>query len=123
MVAPARSLSLLLLGLLILGIVAQRANVILTGLRSADTLGMLLAMTLLFLVFMGIGYVSVFWRDRADRMTVALCLTFMNFTLAIFLAGQFFPQPNVLVPVILSVLPWSILLIPFRALSLRLSKP
>jgi predicted Na+-dependent transporter len=83
---------------------------------------MLIAMTLLFLVYMAVGYVSVFWRDRADRITVSICLTFMNFTLAIFLAGQYFPEPNVLVPVILSVLPWSLLLIPFRALSARMSR-
>ena len=62
------------------------------------------------------------FRVRSDRVTVTICLTFMNFTLAIFLAGQYFPQPNVLVPVILSVIPWSLLLIPFRALTARLPR-
>lgn len=119
---PARSLSLLLLGLLILGIVAQRADTMLLSLRTTSTLGMLLAMTLLFIAFMGVGYLSVYWRNRADRMTVALCLTFMNFTLAIYLASQYFPQPGVLVPVMLSVLPWSLLLIPFSSLSVRVSR-
>jgi BASS family bile acid:Na+ symporter len=111
----SRPLSMALLGLLIMGIVAQRADTILASLTSARALGILLALVVLFLLHMVVGYYAVSWRSRTDRITVMICLTFMNFTLAIFLAGQYFTDPNVLVPVILSVLPWSLLLIPFRA--------
>lgn len=36
--------------------------------------------------------------------------------LAIYLVGQFFTEPNIVIPVVLSVLPWSLLIIPYKYL-------
>ncbi|MFA4954075.1 MAG: bile acid:sodium symporter [Patescibacteria group bacterium] len=111
---PALSpISMALLGLIILGIVATQAATILGGVN-AKFLLTLLALFLLFIAFHLVGYYSVYWRDRADRISITICLTYMNFILAIYLAGKYFNQPGVVVPVILSVLPWSLLIIPFK---------
>ena len=111
---PAISpISMTLLGLIILGVVATQAATILGGV-DAKFLLTLLALFLLFIAFHLVGYYSVYWRDRADRISITICLTYMNFILAIYLAGRYFNRPGVVVPVILSVLPWSLLIIPFK---------
>jgi hypothetical protein len=38
----------------------------------------------------------------------------MNFTLAIYLAGNFFTDPNVLLSAVLIIFPWALLLLPFK---------
>ena len=38
----------------------------------------------------------------------------MNFTLAIYLAGLYIPDPRVLLALVLSIIPWATLLIPFK---------
>jgi len=108
-----KPISIILLGLLIMGIVAKQADAILNGLRGQFLIYILL-LFIFFIVLHAIGYFAVFWRDKKDRVTITVCLTYMNFTLAIYLAGQFFDEPNITVPVILSVLPWSLLIIPFK---------
>jgi BASS family bile acid:Na+ symporter len=117
--ARTRPLSMVLLGCLIAGIVAQHIDALASTLRTFTSVGILAALTVLFAAHVAAGYYAIFWRPRQDRISVMLCLTFMNFTLAIYLAGRYFPEADVLMPVILSVLPWSLLLIPFRALFAR----
>ncbi len=107
------SLSLILLGLLMTGIVAGKAEVILSGLGGKIII-YLVALFLLFMAFQIFGYWAVFWRDHQDRLTVAICLTYMNIVTAIYLAYEFFNQPNIVVPTILAVFPWTLTVIPFK---------
>ena len=108
-----KPISTVLLGLLIMGIVAKQAATILGGLN-AGFLIEVAALFALFAFFHVVGYYTVWWRKRDDRVTITICLTYLNFTLAIFLAGKFFNDPKIVVPVVLSVLPWSLLIIPFK---------
>jgi len=109
-----KPVSVLFLALLIIGIVAKQADAIIEGLRGGESILYLLALFVFFAILHLIGYFSVFWRDKTDRTTVAVCLTYMNFTLAIYLVDQFFIESNIVVPVILSVIPWALMLVPFR---------
>lgn len=111
-----KPISTALLGLLIMGIVAKQAATILGGLNLAFLLEVL-ALFALFALFHLVGWYTVWWRKRDDRVTITICLTYLNFTLAIYLAGKFFNDPKIVVPVVLSVLPWSLLMLPFRYFS------
>ncbi|MCF6277068.1 MAG: bile acid:sodium symporter [Candidatus Magasanikbacteria bacterium] len=108
-----KSISTVLLGLLIVSVVSQQADVIIGGLQGKFLFYLFLTFVF-FIIVHFLGYFVVFWRDKKDRITITICISYMNFTLAIYLAGKFFVDPNIVIPVILSVLPWSILLIPFK---------
>ncbi len=105
--------SLALLGLLLAGIVGEQSGAILETLSISKVLVYLAALTGVFLLLHLLGYWAVFWRSARERVTVSVCLTYMNFTLAIYLADRFFAEPTVVVPVILSIVPWVLLLTPF----------
>jgi BASS family bile acid:Na+ symporter len=103
-----KPISLLLLGLLIMGIIGKQTDV-LSEIFHIRFLVMIFALYLLFVFFHLAGYYSVFWRKSQEKATVMLCLAYMNFTLAIYLVSQFFPSPEIAIPVTLSVIPWSTL--------------
>ncbi len=110
-----KPISIIFLALLIMGTVAQKAAVIMNGLQGKFLIYVVLLFAL-FVVLHFFGYFTIFWREKKDRVTVTICLTYMNFTLAIYLAGNFFNEPNVIVPVVLSILPWSLMILPFKYL-------
>ena len=110
----SRPVSMILLGLLIVGIVAKQADAILSSIQGGTSFIYLIGLFILFIAFHVFGYFLVFWRNKKDRVTITVCLTYLNFTLAVYLADQFFKEPHILIPIVLSVLPWSILLIPFK---------
>lgn len=114
-----KPVSLFLLGLLITGIVGKQAVAILDVFHGGAFVWCLVALFILFAMFHLIGYFATPWRDQKDRITMSICLTYMNFTLAIFLVGQYFKDPNIVIPVILSTIPWSMMVIPFSALIKR----
>ena len=113
------SLSLIFLGLLMTGIVANQAAVILSGL-GGKILIYLMALFALFIGFQIFGYLIIFWRSHQDRVTVAVCLTYMNIATAIYLAYQFFNEANIVVPTILAVIPWTLTVIPFKYVMKRI---
>lgn len=108
-----KPVSLILLGLLITGAVAKQASIIHErfGLQLAIDLLILFIMIALFLVA---GYFVSNKHPKADRIAISLSLTFMNFSLSIFLASLFFKDPNVLLTSVLVIIPWALMLIPFK---------
>lgn len=109
--------SMILLGFLIASVVAKQSHFIIEGInRGGDLIYHLIGLLVLFFILHILGYFLVFWRGREDKITITICVTYMNFTLAIELANKFFPEANVLLPVVFSVLPWALLLTPFGAL-------
>ncbi len=108
-----KPISLLLLGLLIAGAVAKQSSIIFQSIGPA----MLIQIVVLF-IFVALlliaGYHVSFWRNCSDRLTIAVCLTFLNFTLAIYLANAFFSDPNVLTMSVLIIFPWALMLLPFK---------
>lgn len=110
-----KPISLILLGLLIAGVVAKQADVILQGFGT--TLIMQLAVLFVFVAaLLAGGYFVAFWRPCDERVTTSLSVTFMNFTLAIYLAGSFFADPTVLLASVLIIFPWTLLLLPYKYL-------
>jgi len=114
--ASFRQISMILLGLLIAGIVAKQADVIKGSLFSGNSedFSFLAALFIFFLLLHILGYFAVPWKKREERIATTICMTYMNFTLAIYLTDRFFTDPNVIIPVILSVIPWVALVIPFK---------
>lgn len=105
-----KSISTILLGLLIMVIVAKNSEVILNGFN-------FVYLGFLFLFFIGLhfaGYFIIPWRDKRDRVTISVCVTYMNFTLAIELASRFFMEASIIVPVVLSVIPWAVVFVFFK---------
>jgi len=114
--------STILLGLLIAGAVAPHGDRIIAFART-DILGFLLIIVSLFVFFAVLhlfGLYAAWWKKRHDRQTVAICLTYMNFTLAIFLAGKYFPDTNIVLALVLSIIPWATLLPLWKKASARL---
>lgn len=108
-----KPISLVLLALLIAGVVAKQADAVILAWETS--LASLLVLTACMLLFFAVGYRCAYWRSCEDRVTVALALTFMNFTLAIYLAEEFFSDPHVLSTVVLVIFPWALLLTPINA--------
>lgn len=108
-----KPISIILLGLLIAGVSAKQADMLLVNFSFHVVRQLIVLFALLILLFLA-GYLSIYWRDKRDRLTVAISLTFLNFTLAIYLASQFFEDPQVLLATILVIFPWTLLLIPFK---------
>lgn len=108
-----KPLSIGILGLLIAGAVAKQATVILGNLNGT-MLAQLGALSLFLIALLAGGYFLAHRKSRTDRLTVAVSVTFMNFTLAIYLADAFFADPNVLLASVLVIFPWVLLLIPFK---------
>ncbi|MBU1032480.1 MAG: bile acid:sodium symporter [Patescibacteria group bacterium] len=113
-----KPISLLLLGLLIAGEVARQAWVIVNGIGTHIILLLIVLFIFTALLFVA-GYFVSFWRPCQDRLTIAVTLTFMNFTLAIYLAGNFFSDPNVLLASVLVIFPWTLMLLPFKTIVRR----
>ncbi|MBU1557449.1 bile acid:sodium symporter [Patescibacteria group bacterium] len=110
-----KSLSTILLGILIMIIVAKQSEILIEGFNY-------LYIVLLFLFFIAlhfIGYFMIPWRDKRDKITISVCVTYMNFTLAIEIANKFFNDPNIILPIVLSIIPWAIMIIPFRRIMMK----
>lgn len=106
-----KPISQLLLGLLIAGAVANQADQLLNGGQELwKILLILIGVTIFFILSQLIGYTVGWWETFERRNTVSISLTYMNFSLAIYLASQFFPRPGVLLPLVLAIIPWATLL-------------
>ena len=89
-----RNLSVAAFGILITGIVASTQGGGGITFTMRDAWMMLISMVLLGAMTWG-GYYIVQWRSSADRMTVALCMLYMNNTLALFVGERFFRELGV----------------------------
>ncbi len=114
-----KPISIILLGLLIAGVVSKQAEVMLQDI-GVTLITQLIVLFAFISILLFAGYFITYWRSRKDRLTVSVCLTFMNFTLAIYLAGEFFSDPQVLFASVLVVFPWALMLIPYKWVTKRL---
>ncbi|MEK7655573.1 MAG: bile acid:sodium symporter [Patescibacteria group bacterium] len=107
-----KPISIFLLGLLIATAIAPYAERLQTSFVShPSTALILIALLFVFFAILHIlGYNVIWWKSRSDRQTISVCLTYMNFTLAIYLASRFFPDPTVILTLILSIIPWAVML-------------
>jgi len=119
-----KPVSIVLLGLLIIGAVAKQSDSIIA--LSNDWRHVFVILGILYLFFIAthfFGYFAFWWKAHEDKNTASISLVYMNFSLAIFLASQFFPGPEVLLPLVLSILPWTTLLPLWNRISEMFLKP
>lgn len=108
-----KKLSLFFMCLLMAGIAARYHEELVSGFSFEYLFG-LLVLTGFFIVVHVLSYWLLWWRSVPDRMTAVLSVVYMNFTLAIYIAQQFFPDPEILLYTILSIIPWNIGMLLFR---------
>jgi predicted Na+-dependent transporter len=106
--------SIFLLGFLVASIVAGQAHILLGGLDALYVAGVLGALIVVFVLLHILGYILVFWRSKEERIAISVCITYMNFTLALYVANTFFPQENAVVPIMLAIVPWTLMINAFR---------
>jgi predicted Na+-dependent transporter len=122
-----RQISVTSFGILIAAIVADTTagSTVVLG---WDEVGILLVM----LVYMGgitwLAYAMAWWRTQSERATIALCMIYMNNTLALFIGNRYFPNQNVVPRLVIILLIVNALLPPLRwfakrAITARRSTP
>ncbi len=107
-----KPISLLLLGGLIAVLVAPQADYILEALQSSAWV--LLVMIVFYILLHVAGYYLTPWLPHADRVTVAVSVTYMNFVLSLFIASEFIKDPVVMMALVVQIVPWALMLIPFK---------
>jgi len=116
-----REISLILFGVLVAGVTAD--SIIGSNYTfNPHDLGIVIVMT----AFMGgiawFGYATTYWRTPAERITIALCLVYMNNTVALYIGDRFFAAQNVVPKLIIILTAVNALLPPIKWLASRVLK-
>ena len=88
----------------------------------ANPSGLIWKVAILYLVFTilhVVGYLIGFKENKKDRISIAIGAAYMNNGMAIVLAVSYF-KPEILILMILSEIPWSTLLAPFKKVTSHL---
>jgi len=117
-----KGLSIVLLGLLIAGIIAKNVREV-----NQLTFGLLayyvIAVIIFYIALHWIGYYVTWWKDGKDRMTTAITTTYMNFVLSLYIASKYLGNDlHIVLPIIISIIPWTILVVPYSVLLKKLHK-
>lgn len=116
-----RQISVLAFGVLVAAIVADTTagSTVVLG---WDEVGILTVM----LIYMGgltwLGYVMTFWRTAAEKATIALCMVYMNNTLALFIGNRYFPAEGVVPRIVIILMIVNFLLPPLRIVAKHAAK-
>lgn len=108
----SRGGSLTALGLLLIGVISVNAEIIIDALIQ-HPFTYLLPLCGLFIIMHIMSYFLFSWLSYKKRIAATVSIAYMNFTLAIYIATTFFPDPHIVLPIIISAIPWSIAIIPF----------
>ena len=116
-----RETSLILFGALVAGVTAD--SIIGSNYTfNPHDLGVVFVMT----AFMGglawFGYTSTYWRTPPERITIALCLVYMNNTVALYIGDRFFADQNVVPQLIIILTAVNALLPPIKWAAARVIK-
>jgi BASS family bile acid:Na+ symporter len=117
-----RQLSVIAFGVLIAGIVADTGGDTFISVSIRDVLIVGLSMLWLGLITTG-AYELLPWRAPSERITVALCLIYLNNTLALFVGDRFFRSIGVVPKLLLLLLVVNILLPPLKLIASKLTHP
>lgn len=83
----------------------------------------ILILTFLWLAFLiWVSYRMVFWRTVGERITIALCMVYMNFTLALYIADRFFPTQRVVPKLVVILLILNLMLPFFKVAASRMTR-
>ena len=104
-----RQVSIASFGLLIVGIVAGTSTGALTSFNLRDII-ILTASVIWLGLLIWVSYFIVPWRTAGERITIALCMMYLNNTLALFIGDRFFPNTGVMPKLIFLLLAVNVLL-------------
>jgi bile acid:Na+ symporter, BASS family len=105
------SVNILLLFVMIYAAIGSQRNVIFGN--SIRIIWQIAFLYLLFILLHIIGYLIGFKQNKENKVAIAIGSTYMNNGMAIVLAATHF-APSIMVLMVLSEIPWSTLLAPFR---------
>lgn len=116
-----KHLSVIAFGVLVAGIVADTTagSTVVLG---WNEVGILIVM----LIYLGgltwLAYEMCWWRTPPERATIALCMVYMNNTLALFIGNRYFPDSGVVPRLVIILMVVNALLPPIRILAKRAAK-
>lgn len=117
-----QKISVLAFGILITGIVADTSNATLITLSGKEVLLVVLGMIWLGILTL-VSYDLVKWRTISERLTIALCMIYLNNTLSLFIADRFFHEQNIVPKLLLLLLVVNVLLPPIKWFARSITQP
>ncbi len=114
-------ISVICFGILIIGITASSAGDVLIAPSKRDVL-ILLASAIWLGALTWSAYEALRWRSVSERITIALCLVYLNNTLALFIGDKFFRAFSVTPKLLLLLVVVNLLLPPIKIAASRLTK-
>jgi BASS family bile acid:Na+ symporter len=117
-----KQLSIVAFGVLIAGIVADTTagSTIVLG---WNEVGILIVMLIYIGGLTWLAYQMCWWRTPPEKATIALCMVYMNNTLALFIANRYFPEHNIVPRLVIILMIVNALLPPIRLVAKRAAKP
>ncbi|MDQ7814356.1 MAG: bile acid:sodium symporter [Patescibacteria group bacterium] len=108
-----REISLILFGILVAGVTADSMAGSARAFNPHD-----LGTVLVMVAFMGgiawFSYAITPWRTASERITIALCMVYMNNTVALYIGDRFFAEQNVVTKLIIILTAVNLLLPPLK---------
>lgn len=112
------NISTIFLGLLLATVVATYSEIIIETLLGREGIFYLIATLLFFIFTYIISFVFFYKVKKTERFTIIVCSVIMNFVLMVVIANQFFYKyDEIVIPIILSVVPWVLSLIVLKQIS------
>jgi len=108
-----RNVAVWTFGLLIAAIVSDT-----TGQETIILSGRDIGLMVVMLIYIGgltaLAYFMAYWRNNSEKATLALCMVYLNNTLALYIANRFFPSGRLMTQLVILLLVINVLLPPFR---------
>ncbi|MFA6161446.1 MAG: bile acid:sodium symporter [Patescibacteria group bacterium] len=108
-----RNIAVWSFGILIAAIVADTVGQG-TIVLSARDIGLIIVMLIYIAGLTALAFVMVWWRSNAEKATLALCMVYLNNTLALYIANRYFPDSRLMTQLVILLLVINVLLPPFR---------
>lgn len=105
------SINILLLSLMVYIVMGSIRDVVIID--SIDIIMQIVFLYIIFSLLHVIGYFMAYKQNNQNKITISIGAAYMNNSLAIVLAAKYF-DPYILVLMVLSDLPWTTMLAPFR---------
>jgi len=108
-----RNVAVWAFGLLIAAIVADSVGQGVILLSGRD-IGLIIVMLIYIGGLTALAYFMAYWRTNAEKATLALCMVYLNNTLALYVANRYFPSNRLMTQLVILLLVINVLLPPFR---------
>jgi len=108
-----RNVAVWTFGLLIAAIVGDTTGQGMILLSGRD-IGLIIVMLIYIGGLTALAFLMAWWRTNAEKATLALCMVYLNNTLALYVANRYFPSGRLMTQLVILLLVINILLPPFR---------